>query len=610
MATSPKAQIVLTAEDRASRVIGNVKQELLGLAGTGTRLGAVLGPLGGIASAAAVIGGAGLLAIKNFAGQIDDLADTAEGLGVGAVALAEMRSKAAEAGVEAATLDKALAKINAQLVAAKGGDAKAKSFFDALGLNVAEIDNAEQAIGAMSNALSKYGNTAERSAFLSAQLGEKIGPKLAAYLTQGADGLRQFTGLTEQSIEDSIKLQREIDKLATRWERLKNEILGAGAALTNTILEKAGSASLNDGTRRLERLTGLIEARRKALASERRPEFAEAIRLEIDGMERDAANLARTIGTVKQQLLGVTGYGEGSNTLKLPTEETKTRTRATAELKEATDDYARSLRLAQLAESDRRGVEELQAAADAYRALQTEIEGVNDLTGRSAANKYLQDLQLLDRAFFDGINGRKISFEEHEAGMKRLAGMTSDVTKETKDLNDASREFALTMVSALGQVITRGGDARDIVNALGQDLLQIGTRAWVLKPLEKAIDGVDFGAIFNSILKFAGFGAEGLRVPPGQWGIAGEYGPEPVFGGTSGATIVPPGGGASGKSIVVNVINQGQPMRAQQRTRETPTSTIVDLVLSEVAADVRRGGRVAGAMQAQYGLNRATGLMR
>ena len=38
---------------------------------------------------------------------------------------------------------------------------------------------------------------------------------------------------------------------------------------------------------------------------------------------------------------------------------------------------------------------------------------------------------------------------------------------------------------------------------------------------------------------FSGFFADGGLIPAGQWGIAGENGPEPVFGGSTGVSVVP-----------------------------------------------------------------------
>ena len=52
--------------------------------------------------------------------------------------------------------------------------------------------------------------------------------------------------------------------------------------------------------------------------------------------------------------------------------------------------------------------------------------------------------------------------------------------------------------------------------------------------------GFDFASIFKSL--FSGFFATGGYIAPGRWGIAGDQGPEPVFGGRTGATVQPAGG--------------------------------------------------------------------
>ena len=50
------------------------------------------------------------------------------------------------------------------------------------------------------------------------------------------------------------------------------------------------------------------------------------------------------------------------------------------------------------------------------------------------------------------------------------------------------------------------------------------------------------GNLFGSGSKgFAGLFATGGFIPPGQWGIVGERGPEPAFGGKSGMTVMPSG---------------------------------------------------------------------
>lgn len=52
--------------------------------------------------------------------------------------------------------------------------------------------------------------------------------------------------------------------------------------------------------------------------------------------------------------------------------------------------------------------------------------------------------------------------------------------------------------------------------------------------------------------KFGGFFEDGGYLPAGQWGIAGERGPEPIYGGRTGLTVLPTDNGGGGGSTVVN----------------------------------------------------------
>ena len=86
----------ITAKDEATSVLRKIQNEVGSM---GSRIKGALGALGTVVPSLAGIASLGGLAvgIKNAVGALDDLADTAEGLGTTAVALAELRSKAAEA---------------------------------------------------------------------------------------------------------------------------------------------------------------------------------------------------------------------------------------------------------------------------------------------------------------------------------------------------------------------------------------------------------------------------------------------------------------------------------------------------------------------------------
>lgn len=149
---------------------------------------------------------------------------------------------------------------------------------------------------------------------------------------------------------------------------------------------------------------------------------------------------------------------------------------------------------------------------------------------------------------------------------------------ETKKTNDVANQLGLTFSSAFEDAIVGGEKLSDVLRALEQDLIRIITRRLVTEPLADWVTGAVRGVTsgggggggFLSSL-FSGFFAEGGFIPPGRWGIAGERGPEPVFGGRTGATVRPSGGGM--------VVHQHFHVSGQVDTRTR----------SQLAADAQRG---------------------
>ena len=132
--------------------------------------------------------------------------------------------------------------------------------------------------------------------------------------------------------------------------------------------------------------------------------------------------------------------------------------------------------------------------------------------------------------------------EELDRIVKGIAGISTEIEKTT----DFAKDLGLTFSSAFEDAIVGGGKFSDVLKGLEQDILRIVTRKQVTEPLGNAVTGAiragtsgggfDIGAIFSSF--FGGF-ADGGYIPPGKWGMTGERGPEPVFGGRTGVTVRP-----------------------------------------------------------------------
>lgn len=108
--------------------------------------------------------------------------------------------------------------------------------------------------------------------------------------------------------------------------------------------------------------------------------------------------------------------------------------------------------------------------------------------------------------------------------------------------------------------------------AVSATTLALGTLATAAGSAAAALASVAASSASSSVgsaAAFAGLFAEGGTIPPGQFGIVGERGPEFAFGGTTGQTITPIIGG---KAQTINVVNLAPARTSQQ-----------DAVISEIS---------------------------
>jgi hypothetical protein len=109
-------------------------------------------------------------------------------------------------------------------------------------------------------------------------------------------------------------------------------------------------------------------------------------------------------------------------------------------------------------------------------------------------------------------------------------------------VRDIGREAGDAIASGFEDAIVSGGNLRDILKGIEQDLLRIVTRELVTKPLADylttAIGGTGqasgggglIGTLIGAIGSYAGTFAGGGDIGAGKWGIAGEAGPELIRG--------------------------------------------------------------------------------
>lgn len=202
----------------------NARGELTALASRIPVVGpalAALGPAGlAVAAGLAAIAAAGHQALKTA----DEIGDAAERIGVTNKALQEYRFAATGAGLGTDQLDGALLKFTANLGAAQDGAQQQQQAF--LGLGVAIFDaggkvrKTEDVFRDVADAIAAIEEPQARAAAIATILGEKVGPKMAAFLAQGAKGFDEAAATAKRfgAIigDDVIKKADELDSAINR----------------------------------------------------------------------------------------------------------------------------------------------------------------------------------------------------------------------------------------------------------------------------------------------------------------------------------------------------------------------------------------------------------
>jgi hypothetical protein len=251
------AKIVITAEDRATGPLKGIAAEFDRFGSTAANSIAPLLKLQG--ALVAVAGSAVVAGLRNIVGELDDLAEAAQGVGTSAVALAELRQAAAFAGVDAGKLDKALSGLASRLDDAAKGGKESAAIFSTLGVAIRNNDGTLRAtdavLGDLSDRFAQFRDGTEKTALANQIFGEKLGRVLIPYLNQGSDALRQYAGVSEKSVKDAEALQAQIDKLSASWDRLRLSVGGAIAGLFNqdTKSAEALGKQLKDLDEQIER---------------------------------------------------------------------------------------------------------------------------------------------------------------------------------------------------------------------------------------------------------------------------------------------------------------------------------------------------------------------
>lgn len=348
-----KAKFEIQGDDQASPALRNIKRELQALENAAK---------GGLGSFTSLIGAGGLLAgaavfgavalrIKETVNALDDLADTAPGLGLLATELSAFRLTAQAAGVDAGKFDQSITRLNQRITDAAAGGKDSIAIFEAMGVQFRDVDGRARStadiLRDVADRFSTYRDGAEKSALATELLG-RSGAKFIAWLSEGREGLDKFGGASDEAIRNAARLQGQMDKLSASWEKFWISVAGNTAGAINAALDAAAGSVENAPEKILERLDRSIAARRAELAGRLNAEMRAAAEIELRDLEQRAERLRTQIRLDARSLLFGAGYGERgtapiAETAEQRAEREKAEREAAAAAKRRADEAQRAL---------------------------------------------------------------------------------------------------------------------------------------------------------------------------------------------------------------------------------------------------------------------------
>jgi len=245
--------------------------------------------------------------------------------------------------------------------------------------------------------------------------------------------------------------------------------------------------------------------------------------------------------------------------------------------------------LKQIAKAEEQANEKLDAARDSRRQAERELEGVGKkaLTTEQELNLLYRDQASLVR-FINSLKGNGVEVLKLETDAEnKLEDVIEKIVALEQERRSFGMEFGATISQSFEDAILSGTKLREVLRALGQDLLRLIFREQVTKPMASGL-GKFFADLFTGR-------ASGGPVTGGTPYLVGEKGPE-LFMPASSGSIVPnnrlssSGGGSTGVTINYHIaagVTRAELVPILETERKRLKAEIPDMV--------RRGGAYRAA---------------
>lgn len=246
------------------------------------------------AKGAAIATGAIATAIQTTALKGDEIAKTADRLGLSTGALQEFQFAADLAGVSAQEFSQALGDFNNRAIDSEKGTGEAAEAYQRLGLSIrdagGDIKSTEQRFMEAAGALSQIENEAERARLASRLFGEEGGKRLNVLLGQGAEGLAKAR-------EEFEALGLGIDEEATRNSEAFLDAQNKIGRVLRTLVTSFAGGLIPAVTQASDAVLGFVRENRE-LIKLRIAQAVELMTAAVRGVIGFFSRLADTVGGV------------------------------------------------------------------------------------------------------------------------------------------------------------------------------------------------------------------------------------------------------------------------------------------------------------------------
>lgn len=331
MSTS-QAKIVVSAEDRASRVLGQVRTQMAAAGDSAGQLAASAGLIG--PAFATLASAAGLVAfVKHVVDAVDALNDVADATGASIESLSALERVARLNGGTLDDVSGILVKFNAALNQAADPRSDAAGVFKALGLSVKELQALDPAEALQRVAVSLQGFAADgNKARVVQELFGKSIKAAAPYLKDLAEAGKVNATVTREQAEQAERFNKVlfamqvasddtrralVDRLGTglielieRFKTASTVFGGLGGILSAGLMQKLNFSDPAEGLRQYNGQLAELDARIKAATSGSDGGLAATSGLRIQRLQKEREEIAK-VADYYRTLVNAGGAGAG-----------------------------------------------------------------------------------------------------------------------------------------------------------------------------------------------------------------------------------------------------------------------------------------------------------